>query len=347
MNARQLDLVTCTCAVLAPEPVHQAMLHYVHPYLVPALSQPSVVVAVGCDTTVVAETRRVLNPQKPTAIRASHPQQRYHAWATDDQEVLLPEHAPDHVITTTGDHILLTAEQPQVAATIATRLVRQLIMRGGEAAGGRCVHAGVVDIDGDGVLIGGHPGAGKTSVLTHLLERHGAQPVANDRTVLVPADGGSWHAIGIPLAWRFTPEGIGGSPTLSAALADCEPSRGRHLVDSKAELTPWEISRAFDRSTLPATRIARIVILMRSANGLPDKPDSTFLRRHLDFGAADFFAEDWLGIRPHLTGHHEQPSGTHAWWAKLAATAPVRVLSWTDPAELPAIAAAMVYGDWP
>lgn len=300
MSVRLLDLVTCTCSVIAPEPVHQAMSHYVHSYLVRAFRQPDVVLTVGCDVNAVAYARHSLAATRNlTTTRTSHPEQRYHVWATDDHQVLLPEHVPNHVISTTGDHVFLTAEQPPVAATIGTRVVRQLIMRGGEALGGRCVHAGVLDIDGEGVLIGGHRGAGKTSVLTHLIERHRARPIANDRTVLVPEDSHSWRAVGVPLAWRFTPEGIGGSATLTAALADFEPNRGRHLVDGKVELTPWEVSRLFDRPALPSARITRVVILVHGRDAPPAPPDAAFVHRHLDFGAADFFTADWLGIRPH------------------------------------------------
>lgn len=343
MSVRLLDLVTCTCSVIAPEAVHAAMRHYVYPYLVPALGQPDVVLAVGCDVNAVADARHSLDSMKHTTTRLSHPDQRYHVWTTDEQQVLLPEQVPNHVISTTGDHVFLTAEQPPVAATVGTRVVRQLIMRGGEARGGRCVHAGVLDIDGEGVLIGGHRGAGKTSVLTHLIECHDARPIANDRTVLVLEDSHSWRAVGVPLAWRFTQDGIGGSATLAAALTDFEPSRGQYLVDGKVELTPWEISRLFDRPALPSTRVTRIVILVRGQDDPPAKPDAAFVRQHLDFGDADFFTEDWLGIRPHLTGHRNQPSvGSEGLWRPLAAMLPVQVLSWTDPAELSPIAAAVV-----
>jgi hypothetical protein len=345
MTVRLLDLAACTCAVSAPDPVHDAMLPYVQPYLVPALDHPDVVVTVECDAAAVSQIRRALVGRIPTATRTSHPQQRYHVWTGLDQEVLLPEHAPNHAITTTDDHIVLTADRSQVAATVGVRIIRQLIMRGGETADGRCVHAGAVDLDGEGVLIGGHPGAGKTSVLTHLVERHGARPVANDRTVLVPAGDRSWRAVGVPLAWRFTPEGIGGSPALSAVLADREPSRGRHLVDGKVELTPLEVSHALSRRTLSATHLTRIVVLLRSADRTPTTPDASFVRRHLDFGADDFFAEDWLSIRPRLAGQRENhwPVAESSWNA-VASTVPIQVLSWADPAELPALAAAVMSG---
>ncbi|MGH3623496.1 MAG: hypothetical protein ACRDQ5_17140 [Sciscionella sp.] len=316
------------------------MRHYVSPFLVSAGDrEPHPTVSVGRDAATVAQTRQSLADQPPTTVRTSHPEQRYRVWITEDREILLPEHTPDHVIIRTPELVLIAAEHARVAATIGIRVVRQLVMRGGEVRGGRCVHAAAVDIDGRGVLIAGHPGSGKTTVLTHLIEDHGARPVSNDRTALIPTDTGRWHAIGVPLAARFTPEGISGSPTLTAALNHFEPSRGQHLVDGKIELTPWELATLFNRSTVPVTEVAQLVILTRSAPVPAAKLDGAFVRHHLDFGADDFFADDWLNLRPHL--NDSQPdslSGDGDLWGRLVETVPVFPLAWTDPAELPHIA---------
>ncbi|GAA5126082.1 hypothetical protein [Haloechinothrix salitolerans] len=345
MSTRLLNLGPCTCSVVAPEPVHEAMRHYVSPFLVPTLDgEPDITVSISCDSAAVADARRSLADQPATALRTSHPDQRYRAWITEGHEVLLPEYAPDHVITATPDLLVIAAEQPRVAASIGTRVVRQLLMRGGEIQAGRCVHAAAVDIDGHGVLIGGHPGSGKTTVLTHLIEDHGAHPVANDRAVLIPRRGRQWQAIGVPLAWRFTPEGIGGSPTLANALTDFEPVRGRHLVDGKIELTPWEVSRLVGRPTLPITEIQRIVILTRSPSTPVMNPDSGFVQQHLDFSVEDFFAEDWLNLRPRLARNAEVSARDSEFWLRLAETMPVLALAWTDPSELPDVAAAAYHG---
>lgn len=343
MGARLLDLLTCTCSVGASEPVHNVMRHYTSPYAVATLDrEPDTSISVGCDAAAVDEARRSAASQPPTAVRTSHPDQRYRVWTTSGQQTLLPEHAPDHVITTKRDHVVVTAEQPEVAARVATRVLRQLIMRGGEVRGGRCVHAATVDIDGRGVLIGGRSGSGKTSVLTHLIESHAARPVANDRTMLMPGDGRGWQAVGVPLAWRFTPEGIGGSPTLAAALASFEPSRGRHLVDGKIELTPGEVSDLLDCPTVAVTKVKRIVILIRSHGSPLVQLRAAFVRQHLDFGTADLFAEDWLNLRPRLAGHQARPSASgDGLWSSVAEELPVLVLSWTDPAELPYVAASI------
>jgi hypothetical protein len=345
MSTRFLNLGTCTCSVVAPASVHDGMRHYVHPFVVPALNrEPDIAVSIGCDPDAVADARRSLTRQPVTALRASHPDQRYRVWATEGHEVLLPEHAPDHMITATPELLVIAAEQPSVAASIGTRVVRQLLMRGGEVQAGRSVHAAAVDIDGHGVLIGGHPGSGKTTVLTHLIEDHGAGPVANDRTVIIPRSDRQWQAIGVPLAWRFTPEGVDGSATLATALTGFEPVRGRHLVGGKIELTPWEVSRLLDRPAVPHTEVQRIVLLARSPSAPVRSPDAGVVRRHLDFGAEDFFAEDWLNLRPHLPRNSGASSMGSDFWLRLAETLPVLTLAWTDPSELPDVAAAAYQG---
>jgi hypothetical protein len=242
-----------------------------------------------------------------------------------------------------GNHITVSSERETVAATIGVRVVRQLIMRGGEARGGRAIHAGAVAVNGHGVLIGGQPGAGKTSVLTRLVEDHGAAVLSNDRTVLFLDGAGTWRAVGVPLAWRFTPEGIGGSPRLSEALAHRTPRRGRGLIDGKVELTPLEISQILASPTTPTIPITRLVVLMRSPDMRPETPDARFLRSHLDFGEADFFADDWLSIRQCLPKATEHQANPDAWWTMLAGL-PMQVICWHDPAELAQVAEAVARG---
>lgn len=341
MDSRFLDLGTCVCRLSASEEIQAAMRHYVSPFLVSAGDhEPHLTVSVVRDAATVAQARQSLADHPPTTVRTSHPEQRYRVWITEDREILLPEHASNHVIIRTPGIVLVAAERARVAATIGIRVVRQLVMRGGEVRGGRCVHAAAVDIDGRGLLIAGHPGSGKTTALTHLIEDHGARPVSNDRTALIPTGTGRWHAIGVPLAARFTPEGIGGSPTLTAALNHFEPSRGRHLVDGKIELTPWELATLFNRSTAPVTEVAQLVILTRSAQVSAGERDGDFVRHHLDFGTEDFFADDWLNLRSHFSeALPDAQSAGDDLWERLAETVPVLPLAWTDPAELPRIAA--------
>lgn len=342
MNSRAYDLVTCTCSVTASEPVHTMMTHYLSAFQVPQRNGADVALTLGYDR--VARALRSVSDTSPSEVRTSHPDQPYQVWATDDCEVLIPEREPDHVITVRGHHITVSTEREHVAATIGVRVVRQLIMRGGEAHGGRAVHAGAVAVNGHGVLVGGQPGAGKTSVLTRLVEDHGATALSNDRTVLFPDDATTWRAVGVPLAWRFTPEGIGGSPRLTETLERRTPRRGRGLIDGKVELTPLEISQILTSPTTSTIPITRVVVLMRSPDEQPPAtPDARFLRHHLDFGAADFFAHDWLSIRPSLPKTTVAQVDPEPWWAKLAGL-PTQVVTWNDPAELVRVAAAVAGG---
>ena len=73
MSTRLLNLGPCTCSVVAPEPVHEAMRHYVSPFLVPTLDgEPDITVSISCDSAAVADARRSLADQPATALRTSH-----------------------------------------------------------------------------------------------------------------------------------------------------------------------------------------------------------------------------------------------------------------------------------
>ncbi|SFB64753.1 hypothetical protein SAMN05216266_1476 [Amycolatopsis marina] len=345
MDSGHYDLQTCTCSIRASTPVHAILRHYLSAYETPDLHRCDIDLTINTEETAVTEARKTLTRLSPSQVRTSHPNQRYHIWTTDGQQILTPERANDHVITVQGNHISLVAHQHQIAATVGVRIVRQLIMRAGETRHGQSVHAGAAILDTDGVLIAGHAGAGKTSVLTRLIEDHGARPVANDRTVLTPGDNVTWSAVGVPLAWRFTPQGIDGSTALTHALTIRDLSRGRDLVDGKIELTPLEISQALAVPAAAAAPITRLIILTRTANKQPPAPDHRFIRDHLDFGADDFFTDDWLGVRPLFPSLTAQPPlDADAWWARLATTVPVQVISWTDPTELGRVAATIAQG---
>jgi hypothetical protein len=342
MLRRYYDLTTCTCAISAAAPVHEAMDHYLEPFRVFRVDCPDIELVVRGDADAVASVRASLSGVAADVLRRSHPDQRYQVWITDSEhEVLLPERTPDHVVTTTSNSLAVTADRERTAATIGVRIVRQLIMRGAEVCGGRAVHAGAVELNGEGVLVGGQPGAGKTSVLTRLVEDHGARSVANDRTVLVPSRDGSWIAAGVPLAWRFTPEGVNGSPRLAEGARRRHRARGRELVDGKVELTPREVSRILGRGAVGATEVKRVIVLVRLPGETPGAPDAAFLQRRLDFGAVDYFADDWLGIRHRLGARVLRSTNVPGWWANVAASVPVQVLTWTHPGELPRVAEAI------
>lgn len=334
MNTRLLNLGTCTCAMAAPRDVLVAMDHYVYGCK-PTGGPIDFRISLDCHPRTVESLRKSLESIQPLGARRSHPEQQYHAWNDDGREVLLPLAEKDHVIWRQGSYINVTAETSPIAATVGTRIVRQLIMRGGEARGGQCVHAGAVELGGTAVLVGGHAGAGKTTVLTHLIEHHGAQLLSNDRTVVMPRDGG-WAAIGVPLAWRYTPEGLRGSPALATAVGSMALARGGELVDGKIELTPLEVSRVLNRPARTSAPISRIIVLSRS----PQRPDTDAALKQLGFGDADFFAEDWLNVR----GEFAASSHGGDLWAALQASVPICAFSWTDPTELQGVADSIASG---
>lgn len=343
MKTRHYDLTAGTCSITADTPILAAMEHYLAAFTTTQTATPEIEVTIQVHPRALAAARQAQAEVPPTGMRRSHPGHRYRMWDIGGRRsLLLPDTAPDHMITVSGNRVLVCAQQAQVAATIGVRVVRQLIMRGGEARGGRAVHAAAVDLDGTGVLLGGYPGAGKTSVMTRLLEQHRARPVSNDRTVLIPSTD-SWRAVGVPLAWRFTPDGLKASPGLAAATGRQTPRRGHGLIDGKIELTQNEVDEALACRALPTTVITRLVILVRLPDDALGPADIAFVRQRLDFGVADFFAEDWLGIRSHLNTMQSAGRPVHQdnWWAHLARTMPTRVLSWTHPCELDRVAAAI------
>jgi hypothetical protein len=305
MIARLFNLGTCTCAVAATSEVLTAMDHYLSAYT-SAGGPVDFRVTLNCDRDSVSSVRRSLHTIEPVAARRSHPGQQYHVWNDQGREILLSLTEQHHVVWKQGTYINVTAETSKVAATVGTRILRQLIMRGGEAQGGHAVHAGAVVLNDTGVLVGGPSGSGKTTVLTRLIEHHGARPIANDRTVVTPTARGEWIAVGVPLAWRFTPEGL----------------------------------QTLQRPESTAAPISRVVVLSRSP-GHPPRPDAATLRRQLAFGDDDFFWEDWLNVSGELPGTTAPRNDI---WTGLHTSIPVQALSWAEPAELPGLAATIARG---
>jgi hypothetical protein len=71
MNSRAYDLVTCTCAVTAAEPVHTMMAHYLSPFRIPQRNSTDVKLTLTYDR--VARARRSVSETPPTEVRYSHP----------------------------------------------------------------------------------------------------------------------------------------------------------------------------------------------------------------------------------------------------------------------------------
>jgi hypothetical protein len=273
--------------------------------------------------------------------RWSHPTQSYLVRPRVDVpgEVLLCPDGTDHVVITSGGGVDVLAADAASGARLGVRVVRQVLMRGGERAGGRCVHAAVARVGNLGVLDTGAPGAGKTSVLTELISTHRARPVANDRAVLVPTGQGRWRAYGVPLVWRFTPQAVVASPRLSGTIASGRRERGDALVDGKAEFTPQEVARLFGTEPPSCVDVDLVVVLNR--RGHQGAALSAGLTEALDFGVDDPFSCDWLALREvaGLSGN-VAPQDAALWWRTLAADLRplTRTVTWESPQEFPVIA---------
>ncbi len=338
MSALRIELLGLPCWVQGPHVVLSA----VRAYFAPAqcsdrVDDESVVVHIVAhvDSDLVRAAVGSCGGHAGPRVVVSHPHLRYYCQDLHGVRVLLPEHGPPHVIRVAGSHpgltIHVSAFDHSALARVTRRVLRALVLRGAEAAGGGSVHAGTVRLARTGLLVGGKPGSGKTSVITALIEAHGAQPVSNDRTAVVGDAEGAWTAHGVPLAWRYAPEGLSGSVRLSHAITTETLRRGRDLVDGKIELTLEEIGRHLRSVPLPATQLNRVVVLQRcSPDARPVGPLNAADHLTLD---PDQFADDWLDLRSRLGARP-----TSCLPERLTRLMDTSVMSWRDPAELAPLA---------
>lgn len=330
MDHLTLDTRVGYCDLLAPAAVLRILTDYLSPLVAARVHAPLLTV----EARVAPGAGEAVRP-RATALgsRLSHPTHRYTAWQTDGDVTLLPA-TDDHIVRVHGTTVTVEADNAMIAARVTLRVVRQFILRGAEARGGLHAHAAVLVSNSGGVLVAGRSGAGKTTVMTSLVERHGWAPVANDRAVLLP-DLAGWLAVGVPLAWRYTPEGAQGSERLRSALRGEPPlRRGDGLVDGKMEFTPHEACTYLRRKLAAATLVSRIVILGRAEHGAMDHNEG--LASILGFGTDDPFVEDWIALRDMLG--FTPPRQVADTWRALGAAVPVEVHTWTDPTELAGIA---------
>jgi hypothetical protein len=332
-----VGLGVAVCRVEAAAGVHALM----RPYLdgLPARAAPGaprvrLVVRVDADTVGAAWRRAAGEPTR--ARRLSHPSQEYRAVAHGSGELLTSAQADDHAVVTSPGTVTVLACDEAAGARVAVRVVRQVLMRAGERAGGRSVHAAVAVVDGRGVLLTGSPGAGKTSVLHALMAGRGACPVANDRAVIVPRGRGRWTAIGVPLAWRFTPQAVAASPLLAEGISPSRRRRGQRLVDGKQEFAPQEVARLLGVRPAHSAPVDEVVVLGR------DRVEATALslREGLDFGPDDPFACDWLDLVAVAGLAPAKGVQGASWWAGALAdlTPRARFEVWADPSQFAAIA---------
>lgn len=336
MTGMLIDLPGLRCWVEAPD----AVLADMGTYLAPAQYSYSTA-AVPADARLVgwidedAVHAAFAVPGLHTTVW-SHPELAYRCVDTVEERTVLPAHGPRHVIRVSGEVpqlcVRVAAIEVPVLVRVARRVVRALVLRGVEAAGGACVHAGAVCLGTGGLLVGGAPGCGKTSVLTALIETHGAQLVSNDRTAILTDTSDCWMGHGIPLAWRYAPPGLAASPLLAAAARQGTLRRGGGLVGGKVEFTLGKIGKHLHSTPLPATKLTRVLLLDRGSDPAANPPNPEAAVRHLSLDPEPF-ADDWLDLRRRIG-------------ALVTASVPQRllraldttILRWQEPVELAGLA---------
>lgn len=344
MTGMPIDLPGLRCWVEAPD----AVLTDTGTYLAPAQCSYS--------ATPISADARIVGRIDDDAVRAafavpglhttvwSHPELAYRCADRVDGRTLIPAHGPRHVIQVSGEApqlcVRVAALEVPVLVRVVRRVVRALALRGVEAAGGACVHAGAVRLGTGGLLVGGAPGCGKTSVLTELIETHGAQPVSNDRTAILTDTSGCWMGHGIPLAWRYAPPGLAASPLLAAAARQGTLRRGGGLVDGKVEFTLGEIGKHLHSEPLPATKLTRVLLLHRGSDPAVNPLTPEFAARHLSLDPEPF-ADDWLDLRRRIGA-----LVTAGVPQQLLRAVDTTILRWQEPVELAGLARRLAKEAW-
>lgn len=198
--------------------------------------------------------------------------------------------------------VTVVERDPQWQVLQVLRAVRNLLRWSFLASGKPCLHAGVVDLGGAGVVVVGGKRAGKTSTVLALLGLGGAF-VANDDAGLID-DGGGWLAVGWPRSVNVRTDAhavLATNPRLRRLRA--LPERSTHPSEAHrplagASLPDFTVLPHDLCSLLGVETRARVpvqaIVLPRFADGLepvlrrlPDGEAAAALVPHVDRVATD------------------------------------------------------------
>ncbi|MQA87708.1 MAG: hypothetical protein GEV03_24560 [Streptosporangiales bacterium] len=225
-----------------------------------------------------------------------------------------------------GRVIDLSCRQPQTAPRYALRIIREVMMRSYENAGGVIFHAAGVDLGGDAVMICGTGGAGKTTTMTAILRRAGSNGalLSNDRLTVHGTD----RIVAVPLPVRAARGTIDAFPELHAAatpvnLADLPPEFGTQI---KAAFPARRYAAAFGADLSPGARLAAVLVCSFTDDARPaharrlGREQARAALAQACFTPRDEFWRPWL-----LPRHHSDAvlaeSAAHT-CARIAATVP-------------------------
>jgi hypothetical protein len=258
---------------------------------------------------------------------------RCYVIATDDVE-----HQPGaYAVAAQGHHLELFTHTGTVRPhRYPIRLIREVMLRTYEDAGGVIFHAAGVDAGRDaGVMICGPRGAGKTTLTATLLQLPGASLLSNDRLITYQGD----HAVAVPLPVPTGRGTIQAFPELEY-LARRTAGKGIALDQMptdfgstvKHAFTARQFAQAFGARLLSASTL-RLVLVPK----LADTGDPAVLRRLSEAQARqlvaancftprdEFWVQPWLVPRQRTNeqlGRHANTAIGH-----IAATMPCMEVS--------------------
>ena len=160
--------------------------------------------------------------------------------------------------------------QPWYALQVL-RTIRNLLRWQALAAGCPCLHAGLIEIDGVGILVAGHKRAGKTSTVLAALSVLHCGFVSNDDATLREGDDSAEH----PTRWTGLgwPRSVNIRPDTLSVLAEIAPAIGQlreisthpRMDYSKADAAsftvyPDDICELLDVQRRPLAPVAAIVL---------------------------------------------------------------------------------------
>lgn len=145
------------------------------------------------------------------------------------------------------------------------RAVRNLLRWQALEGGWPCLHGGLVELDGAGLLVAGRKRSGKTSTVLTAVGLLGAGFVSNDDVTVRPEDGG-WTGVGWPRSVNVRSDA---AVTLSAAVPALKQLR-ENSTHPRMEYTPpdsahftvypEDICRVLGAPARPAVRVTALVL---------------------------------------------------------------------------------------
>ncbi len=121
--------------------------------------------------------------------------------------------------------ITLACDDPGGLRDEFRKLMRdQIAVPAATARGAMALHAGFVMVNGQGLLLIGGSGAGKTTGALNLLSRHAGGYGASER-VLLWREAAGVRALGVPESLTVFPGSLRGLPRFADLIAGCDPAR--------------------------------------------------------------------------------------------------------------------------